>query len=210
MNKYEKLLYVQINLRAPKEHYNKFGNFSYRNCDDIFSALKPLLKEVNALLYLTDNLVFHDNRIYIQALAEFIDCDTGESIKNTGLAREEENKKGMDACQITGTASSYARKYALNGLFCIDDARDADEPIVFVTKGHIEKLQQELNRTGVGKNSLLGNYGCEDISSLTIVQYEDAIKRLRGKPDKEKVMQEEAKKTAEEIEQMDEEDLPFK
>lgn len=126
MNVYEKLQHVQSGLKAPKNQYNKFGNYYYRNCEDIQEAAKPLLQEVKAALVVGDELVMIGDRYYIRATAKFVDCESGESVDNTAYAREEQEKKGMDVSQVTGSTSSYARKYALNGLFCIDDVKDAD------------------------------------------------------------------------------------
>lgn len=122
----DKLLYIQANLKAPKGQYNSFGKYNYRACEDILEAVKPLLVEVKATLIIGDEIVVIGDRYYIKATAELIDTESQEIIKNTGYAREEESKKGMDASQVTGSASSYARKYALNGLFAIDDTKDSD------------------------------------------------------------------------------------
>lgn len=126
MNVYEKLQHVQSGLKAPKNQYNKFGNYHYRNCEDIQEAAKPLLQDVKAALIVGDELVLIGERYYIKATARFVDCESGETVGNTAYAREEQEKKGMDVSQVTGSTSSYARKYALNGLFCIDDVKDAD------------------------------------------------------------------------------------
>lgn len=126
MGVYDKLLTVQSELKAPKNQYNSFGKYKYRSCEDIQEGLKPLLKEVQAVVTTGDELVLIGERYYIKATATFIDTLNGEKVENTAYAREEFEKKGMDGSQITGTASSYARKYALNGLFCIDDTKDAD------------------------------------------------------------------------------------
>ena len=126
MNIYEKLLSVQTSLKAPKSQYNAFGKYNYRNCEDILEAAKPLCKEVKALVYLTDDLVLIGDRYYVQATATFIDAESTERICATAFAREEETKKGMDGSQVTGASSSYARKYALNGLFDIDDTKDSN------------------------------------------------------------------------------------
>ncbi len=122
----DKLLYIQANLKAPKGQYNSFGKYNYRNCEDILEAVKPLLVEVKATLIIGDEIVVIGDRYYIKATAELIDTESQEIIVNTGYAREEESKKGMDGSQLTGSASSYARKYALNGLFAIDDTKDSD------------------------------------------------------------------------------------
>ena len=142
MNIYEKLLAIQQELKAPKGQYNSFGKYKYRSCEDILEAVKPICAKHKALLTVSDELVYMGDRYYIKATATFIDTDNPgvkvydedgilknsvlNTITNTAYAREEETKKGMDGSQITGTASSYARKYALNGLFCIDDTKDAD------------------------------------------------------------------------------------
>lgn len=123
---YKKLLNIQTELKAPKSQYNSFGKYSYRSCEDILEALKPLLKEYDAVVTISDEVVNIGDRFYIKAVVSFIDLETGEVLKNTAFAREEENKKGCDASQVSGATSSYARKYALNGLFGIDDNKDSD------------------------------------------------------------------------------------
>lgn len=115
---------IQEELKAPKSQYNRFGGYAYRSVEDILTAVKPLLVNEKAELTLTDELVLIGDRYYVKATATYEDKDGKKVV--TGYARESENKKGMDASQITGTASSYARKYALNGLFLIDDTKDAD------------------------------------------------------------------------------------
>lgn len=115
---------IQEELKAPKSQYNRFGGYAYRSVEDILTAVKPLLVKEKAELTLTDELVLIGDRYYVKATAAYEDKDGKKVV--TGYAREAENKKGMDASQITGTASSYARKYALNGLFLIDDTKDAD------------------------------------------------------------------------------------
>ena len=127
----EKLSNIQQELKAPKGQYNSYGGYNYRSCEDILEAVKPLLKANKCTLTISDELVNIGNRYYIRATATLTDLEVryGEQsgfFSNTAYAREEETKKGMDGAQITGTASSYARKYALNGLFCIDDQKDAD------------------------------------------------------------------------------------
>lgn len=119
-----KLIAVQTALKAPKGQYNSFGRYSYRSCEDILEAAKPLLSEQGLLLTLTDEPVLVGERTYIKATATVTDGKT--NVSATAYAREEDEKKGMDGSQVTGTASSYARKYALNGLFLIDDTKDAD------------------------------------------------------------------------------------
>lgn len=116
---------VQSELKAPKGQFNKFGGYNYRSCEDILEAVKPILKAHSLALHLTDEPAMVGERYYIKATAILTDF-TGQQISSTAYAREPLDKKGMDESQITGTASSYARKYALNGLFCIDDTKDAD------------------------------------------------------------------------------------
>lgn len=120
----EALIKIQNELKAPKGQFNKFGNYKYRSCEDILEALKPLLTKNKCWLLLTDEIIQIGTRIYVKATASIYDGTLECSV--SGFAREEETKKGMDGSQITGAASSYARKYALNGLFCIDDNKDAD------------------------------------------------------------------------------------
>lgn len=122
----DKVLTVQAELKAPKDKINKFGNYTYRSCEGILEALKPLLAKHKLLLTINDDLVCMGDRFYVKAIATLHDTESESTISNCAFAREEETKKGMDGSQITGTASSYARKYALNGLFCIDDTKDAD------------------------------------------------------------------------------------
>jgi len=122
----EKLAQVQQKLVAPKGQKNTFGNYKYRSCEDILNALKPLQNEFGFIVLLTDKIINIGDRYYVEATASIKDTASGGAIQVVGLAREAENKKGMDAAQVTGSASSYARKYALNGLFMIDDTQDAD------------------------------------------------------------------------------------
>ena len=122
----EKLLAIQAELKAPKDQTNTFGKYKYRSCEDILESVKPLLKKHNATLVISDSLELIGERYYIKATASFQDIETDGIIENTAFARESAEKKGMDDSQVTGATSSYARKYALNGLFLIDDTKDAD------------------------------------------------------------------------------------
>ncbi len=141
MNVYESLANVQQSLKATKDQFNKFGGYNYRSCESILESVKPLLAKEHLALTLTDEMVQVGERIYVKATATVFptDCNggvtitgdkieskTGQFISVDAYAREEESKKGMDSSQVTGAASSYARKYALNGLFCIDDNKDSD------------------------------------------------------------------------------------
>jgi len=121
----KELIYIQRDLKAPKGQYNSFGRYKYRSAESILEAVKPLLSANACTLTVTDEMVLVGNRIYVRATAT-LKNEAGETEQTTAYAREEDTKKGMDASQVTGAASSYARKYALNGLFCIDDTKDAD------------------------------------------------------------------------------------
>ena len=127
MTVYKKLIKVQQELKAPKNQRNTFGNYNYRNAEDILEALKPILAKYEATATISYKIIVKENLwTYVEATATFVDIETGEYTCTTGYAREAETKKGMDPSQITGSASSYAGKYALNGLFLIDDSVDPD------------------------------------------------------------------------------------
>jgi hypothetical protein len=121
-----KLREIQCELHAPKNQYNSFGGYKYRSLEDIVEALKPLEIKYKVSVLLNDEVVEIGGRVYVKATATLYNCEECEKISVSAYAREEETKKGMDAAQITGSASSYARKYALNGLFLIDDVKDPD------------------------------------------------------------------------------------
>lgn len=130
MNIYEKLSSIQAELKAPKSQTNKFGGYNYRSCEDILEAVKPICKKHKTALILADEIVLIGARYYVKANATLYDIEAADGvipfIEATAYAREEESKKGMDGSQVTGASSSYARKYALNGLFNIDDTKDSD------------------------------------------------------------------------------------
>ena len=139
MNIYEKLLNIQNELKAPKNQFNKFGNYKYRNEEDILEAVKPICLKYKAVINVGDTIIQVGDRYYVEAKAFITDVENPtEYIENRAFAREEENKKGMDTSQVTGATSSYARKYALNGLLCIDDTKDTDSE---------EYQQKGTNRT---------------------------------------------------------------
>ena len=131
MSIHTKLSAIQRNLKAPKGQYNNFGRYNYRSCEDIVEAVKPILTDAECSLTLSDDIILVGDRVYVKATATLYDASPEnkgdiKAISVSAMAREPAEKKGMDASQITGTASSYARKYALNGLFAIDDTKDAD------------------------------------------------------------------------------------
>ena len=121
-----KLAAIQAALKAPKSQYNEFGRYKYRKAEDILESVKPLLAANGCTLTCTDELILIGTRYYIKATATVTSIEDGTSVSTTAFAREEEEKKGMDGSQVTGASSSYARKYALNGLLCIDDTADSD------------------------------------------------------------------------------------
>ena len=185
MGIYEKLLKVQEELKAPKGQYNSFGNYNYRSCEDILEAVKPILNKYSLALRLSDELVQVGDRYYIKAEASLCDSKTESIIYNYAYAREEESKKGMDSSQITGTASSYARKYALNGLFLIDDTKDAD------TDEHAKQTEAEPKKASEKQIGLIKNlskdlttitdyYKIEKIEDLTSAQASEVIGKLKG------------------------------
>lgn len=197
MSVYEKLSKVQSELKAPKGQYNSFGKYKYRSCEDILEAVKPLNAKHGVVLTVGDEVVEISNRFYVKATATFVDIESGEKIINTALAREDDAKKGMDGSQITGTASSYARKYCLNGLYCIDDTKDADtdEYRHQQERKPQESKPQERQYVKVvnGRTAVINSNGeYVDIENLTVEQLEktlkikqfaaahDAIRRLLG------------------------------
>lgn len=133
-----KLVNIQAELKAPKNQVNAFGKYKYRSAEDIIEAVKPILFKHQSALLISDEIVQVGDRIYVKATAMLVDELSEDRISVSGWAREEEVKKGMDAAQITGSASSYARKYALNGLFAIDDTKDADS-----TNEHKDEVGEE-------------------------------------------------------------------
>lgn len=182
------LLQIQSELKAPKGQYNSFGKYKYRSCEDILEAAKPICAKYGVILTLSDELVNIGERYYVKATARLMD-DEGNSESVTAYAREEETKKGMDGSQITGTASSYARKYALNGLFLIDDTKDADtdEYKKQGNKQSASKPQQMTYREkvitvakerGMSLNELAKDY--ELSGSTTEERYAEVLKHLEG------------------------------
>jgi len=196
-----KLNQIQSSLVAPKGQMNKFGNYKYRSAEDVLEAVKPHLKTTNTVLTVADKIILIGERYYIEATATLWDCESEESINNTAFAREEEIKKGMDSSQITGSVSSYARKYALNGLLAIDDTKDSDstnthgkEPVVDTqadmpasekvdTKQIISEVQaQALLQLALDTKSSVSDlckyYEVKDLNELNMEQFMGATKIL--------------------------------
>ena len=186
----QKLLNIQTELKAPKGQKNKFGNYMYRSCEDILEAVKPLLKENRVTLQLTDDIAFLGDRYYIKATAILKDTEEEAIIENIAYARESETKKGMDDSQITGTASSYARKYALNGLFCIDDTKDADtneyksqqqDDDIRINKTMETALRQTIKNNNVSNESvlkILNDFGYEKLAEIRIKDLKNIQEKL--------------------------------
>lgn len=197
MTVYEKLMQVQQRLKAPKSQYNKFGDFYYRSCEDIQEAAKPILAEVKAVLLVSDEVVQVGSRFYIKATAKFQDTESPDSITNSAYARESEEKPKMDVAQVTGSCSSYARKYALNGLFCIDDAKDPDctqgvnavqmpqrqqkpkQQKPKAGKAELDRLREEAGRTGTDLSKVCARYLVDRIEDLSPEQYQRAMSAFR-------------------------------
>lgn len=184
MSIYAKLQDIQEKLKAPKNQFNKFGNYNYRNCEDILEGVKPLLKENGCVLIIRDEIQVIGDRYYIRAIVTLIDTESGKETFSTALAREEESKKGMDGAQVTGAASSYARKYALNGLFAIDDTKDADSksPADNVTETiSIEQRKKLTEGKDIEKLKIVcSKYGYESSSAIKKVDYEKILKELEA------------------------------
>ena len=205
----EKLSEIQIELKVNKSQYNSFGKYSYRSAEDILEAVKPLCKKNKVVLILEDEVDLIGERYYIKATAKLIDTESQEVLSVFAYAREADKKSGMDESQITGSCSSYARKYALNGLFCIDDTKDADtdeqhnqvaEGGKADTKAKAKKAQEDdpiissdkveiAVATIRNKQTTLANvlkaYGVEKLADLRESQYQNLMKRLSATADKE-------------------------
>lgn len=195
MNVYEKLIAIQSELKAPKSQYNSFGKYAYRNCEDILESLKPLLKEHKSTIYISDEIVTVLERFYVKATVTFIDAETGEKIINTAYAREEEDKKGMDGSQVTGSSSSYARKYALNGMFAIDDTKDSDFTNTTIkgdntglSEAQIKRLLAIASKVNISaddvKKVVAKSFGVQDLRKMNKQQYDEICSRLEKKGSK--------------------------
>jgi hypothetical protein len=187
MNIYKKLNEIQKTLNAPKSKFNSFGKYNYRSCEDILDALKQHLGETYAVL-LSDEVLEIGGRLYIRATATL--TDGTESVSTTALARESETKKGMDDSQVTGSTSSYARKYALNGLFAIDDTKDADtmdnSKQVRSDKANpaqIKKIQELLEKKGRAITEVQSHYKVKTLEELKSIDASKLIARMIQLPE---------------------------
>lgn len=194
MNIYEKLSAIQNELKAPKKQFNKFGNYKYRNCEDILEAVKPICLKNKATLVVYDEIVNIGDRYYVKAVARLYDQESEQFVETSASAREEENKKGMDASQITGSTSSYARKYALNGLFNIDDTKDSDATNTHGKKTSTEKVSAEIvkqirdymEKTETDEQQMLSFYGVSSLEELPQDMADDCYTKLQMKLAKQK------------------------
>ena len=187
-NVYMKLIEVQSKLKAPKSQFNKFGNYAYRNCEDILEALKPILNQVKAVVNISDEVVLIGERYYIKATVKFIDGETGEFVEASAMAREEESKKGMDSSQLTGSTSSYARKYALNGLFAIDDTKDSDttnthgkDNITTLSEAQLKRMYAIGYKAGFNKETIDLNIKKKynkEAKDMTKIEYDNVVDGL--------------------------------
>lgn len=182
------LIKIQHELKAPKGQYNSFGKYKYRSAEDILEAVKPLLSKYNAQLTLSDEIIEVGGRVYVKATATFKDSDSIETV--TAFAREPSDKKGMDDSQITGTASSYARKYALNGLFLIDDTKDADtdeytqqvqQAPKKLSQATVQSIEGLIQQTGTDRAKLLDYYHVGKIEDMTTEQAKHCVAALKKK-----------------------------
>ena len=196
MEIYKKLMGLQTELKAPKNQRNNFGNYNYRSCEDILEAVKPLLDKYKVALTIKDEVVLIGDRYYIKATSTLIDIDTGETVEASAFARESEDKRGMDASQLTGATSSYARKYSLNGLLCIDDNKDADSTNTHgketikvnmtpaLSEAQLKRLYAIGNKAGIKKevldSTVKKSFGCEP-RNMTKEQYQNICERLEKK-----------------------------
>lgn len=165
---YTKLSHIQNELKAPKNQFNKFGNYKYRSCEDILEALKPLCAKYKATLIIYDEIVMIGDRYYVKAMAKLYDQETTDYIEAYAFARESQAKKGMDDSQVTGATSSYARKYALNGLFNIDDTKDFDTN---------EAHQQNAQKGNTQQNRQPQQQGLEQANLMANI--DNCLKKLK-------------------------------
>ena len=193
-----KLLQVQSDLKAPKGQYNSFGKYNYRSAEDILEAVKPLLHDEGLVQTISDEIISVGDRIYVKSTVTLYDAESDESLSASALAREDETKKGMDSSQITGSTSSYARKYALNGMYAIDDTKESDatntgpkktEATQAMEKATMEEIEALLE-LGIMKGqdemavrkAAAAYYRVDDLKKLSKVAIKDLSDRLKKLP----------------------------
>ena len=193
----EKLMNIQYELKCNKSQYNSFGRYAYRSSEDILEAVKPLLYKYKATLVINDDIVLIGDRFYVKATSKITDIETGECVESTAFAREDESQKGMSSAQVTGSVSSYARKYSMNALFAIDDNKDSDAinthskdikpnmtPVSGLSEAQIKRLFAIGNKAGFKKEVVEATvkkmFGCEP-KDMTKDQYNTVCERLEKK-----------------------------
>ena len=193
----EKLMNIQYELKCNKSQYNSFGRYAYRSSEDILEAVKPLLYKYKATLVINDDIVLIGDRFYVKATSKITDIETGECVESTAFAREDESQKGMSSAQVTGSVSSYARKYSMNALFAIDDNKDSDAtnthgkdikpnmtPVSGLSEAQIKRLYAIGNKAGFKKDIVEATvkkmFGCEP-KDMTKDQYNTVCERLEKK-----------------------------
>lgn len=199
MSVHEKLMRIQTEIKAPKNLYNSFGKYRYRNAEGICEAVKPYLQKEKCNLTLNDEIIKVGGRVYVKAIATLSDCESGECIEAKAFARESLEKKGMDDSQITGTASSYARKYALNGLLLLDDTKDEDSEECKTYKEEKAKAEEDAKKTeeignmkisdvkvkiirdkcteySVGESKVCDRFGISSLEDMTEKMFASALK----------------------------------
>lgn len=196
---YSKLSKIQAELFVPKGQKNDFGKYNYRSCEDILKKVKPLCEAQKCVLLLDSITVPTGEFNYVVATAKLIDLDTGDEITSTASAREDKEKKGMDSSQISGSCLSYARKYALAGLFCIDNEKDSDATNTHgkevtdmgtpmpatIGKKEVDEINKELERTGVDAGAILNMFSVNTFEELTSAQYVAIMNKFKKTPTKE-------------------------
>ena len=193
----EKLMNIQYELKCNKSQYNSFGRYAYRSSEDILEAVKPLLYKYKTTLVINDDIVLIGDRFYVKATSKITDIETGECVESTAFAREDESQKGMSSAQVTGSVSSYARKYSMNALFAIDDNKDADSinthskdikpnmtPVSGLSEAQLKRLYAIGNKAGFKKDVVEATvkkmFGCEP-KDMTKDQYNTVCERLEKK-----------------------------
>ena len=193
----EKLMNIQYELKCNKSQYNSFGRYAYRSSEDILEAVKPLLYKYKATLVINDDIVLIGDRFYVKATSKITDIETGECVESTAFAREDESQKGMSSAQVTGSVSSYARKYSMNALFAIDDNKDADAtnthnkdikpnmaPVSGLSEAQLKRLFAIGSKAGFKKDVVEATvkkmFGCEP-KDMTKYQYDTVCDRLEKK-----------------------------
>lgn len=192
---YQKLNFVQSKMKAPKNLFNSFGKYKYRNAESILEAFKPYGKELGLVLMLNDSVEQIGDRVYIKATATLIDIEDNSRTEVSAYAREPMSKKGLDDSQLSGATSSYARKYCLNGLFLLDDTKDADtdeyrtqaenqykaQKPQKLTDIQVQSLINVVAKKGLDIDELLSKVGLDGTDELTAETYNEIVKMVRGK-----------------------------